>query len=177
MSVTEAAKVRVSRQTLHAWLGRYAGSGLEGLADRSHRPRWCPHQMSAVAESRLVELRMLHPGWGGAAGLPAGSGGVRPGAECGRDRARAAPACPDRRASSGRAAGVSPLAARAGDETVAAGRDGRLRLVDGSELNAVTGIDDHSRFCVAFGLVQRATARPVCAVFAAALQTHGVPKE
>jgi len=42
LSVTEAAaKVGVSRQTPHAWLGRYAGSGLDGLADRSRRPRSC----------------------------------------------------------------------------------------------------------------------------------------
>jgi transposase len=67
LSVTEAAaKVGVSRQTLHAWLWRYADAGLEGLVDRSHRPRWCPHQMGAVVEARLVELRMLHPGWGAA---------------------------------------------------------------------------------------------------------------
>ena len=65
LSVAEAAaKVGVSRQTLHAWLDRYAGQGLPGLADRSHRPRSCPHQMSAVVEVRLVELRGLHPGWG-----------------------------------------------------------------------------------------------------------------
>jgi transposase-like protein len=38
LSVTDvAAKVGVSRQTLHAWLSRYAAGGLEGLADRSHR--------------------------------------------------------------------------------------------------------------------------------------------
>ena len=52
-----------------------------------------------------------------------------------------------------------------------------LLVVDGTELKAVTGIDDHSRFCVAFGLVERATSRPVCAVFVAALQAHGVPEE
>jgi hypothetical protein len=54
---------------------------------------------------------------------------------------------------------------------------GGIRLAGGAELKAVTGIDDHSRFCVAFGLVERATSRPVCAVFAAALQQHGVPEE
>jgi hypothetical protein len=54
---------------------------------------------------------------------------------------------------------------------------GGVRLVDGSEVKAVTGIDDHSRFCVAFGLVERATSRPVCSVFVAALQAHGVPEE
>src|SRR3954449_5361370 len=65
LDVTEvAAKVGVSRQTVHAWLSRYAGGGLEALADRSHRPRSCPHQMDAAVEVRLVELRGLHPGWG-----------------------------------------------------------------------------------------------------------------
>ena len=63
--ITEvAAKVGVSRQTLHSWLSRYAGGGLEALADRSHRPRSCPHQMDPAVEVRLVELRGLHPGWG-----------------------------------------------------------------------------------------------------------------
>jgi transposase InsO family protein len=36
---------------------------------------------------------------------------------------------------------------------------GRVRLADGTELSAVTGIDDHSRFCVVAALVRRATAR------------------
>jgi transposase len=44
-SVTEvAAQWKVSRQTLHAWLARYEAEGLEGLGDRSHRPRDCPHR-------------------------------------------------------------------------------------------------------------------------------------
>src|SRR5688500_7153351 len=65
LSVSEAAaKVGVSRQTLHVWLSRYAQAGLAGLVDRSHRPVSCPHQMSPVLEQRLVELRGLHPLWG-----------------------------------------------------------------------------------------------------------------
>jgi transposase InsO family protein len=54
---------------------------------------------------------------------------------------------------------------------------GGLRLVDGSEAKLVTGIDDHSRFCVAAGVVAHATARAVCQVFAAALARHGIPQE
>ena len=54
-TVTDAAAaVGVSRQTLHAWLARYEAEGLEGLADRSHRPRSCPHQMSAVVEAAVL---------------------------------------------------------------------------------------------------------------------------
>jgi hypothetical protein len=44
LSVSQvASKVGVSRQTLHSWLARYEADGLEGLADRSHRPVSCPH--------------------------------------------------------------------------------------------------------------------------------------
>src|ERR1700751_4978267 len=57
LSVSQVAqKIGVSRQTLHAWLARYQASGLEGLADRSHRPVSCPHQMPAAVEAALLEL-------------------------------------------------------------------------------------------------------------------------
>jgi transposase InsO family protein len=54
---------------------------------------------------------------------------------------------------------------------------GGIWLTDGRELKAVTGIDDHSRFCVAAGLVERANARSVCRVFTQALARYGVPEE
>jgi transposase-like protein len=47
----------VSRQTLHAWLGRYEAGGLEALADRSHRPGSCPHQMPPLVSAAVLELR------------------------------------------------------------------------------------------------------------------------
>lgn len=54
---------------------------------------------------------------------------------------------------------------------------GGVLLDDGSELKVVTGIDDHSRFCVAAGLVRRATSRAVCDVFKASMLRYGVPDE
>jgi transposase len=51
-----AAAVGVSWQTMHAWLARYEAEGLEGLADRSHRPASCPHQMPALIEELVLEL-------------------------------------------------------------------------------------------------------------------------
>ena len=59
-----AGKVGVSRQTLHLWLARYEAEGLEGLADRSHRPERCPHQMPAEVEVAVLELRRSRPYWG-----------------------------------------------------------------------------------------------------------------
>jgi transposase InsO family protein len=53
---------------------------------------------------------------------------------------------------------------------------GRIRLADGTQLSAVTGIDDHSRFCVLARLLPRATARPVGDALRAALARHGVPQ-
>src|SRR5215207_165368 len=65
LTVIEVAdRYGVSRQTVHGWLGRYRSGGLEALADRSHRPRRCPHQMPAAVEARLGELRRRQPGWG-----------------------------------------------------------------------------------------------------------------
>src|SRR6266516_8133880 len=54
----------VSRQTLHAWLARYEREGMEGMGDRSHRPTHCPHQMPALIEVRVLEMRRHKPCWG-----------------------------------------------------------------------------------------------------------------
>lgn len=65
-SVVEVARrFGVSRQTVHAWLNRYAApGGVANLADRSSRPSSCPHQMRPAVEARVVALRLAHRGWG-----------------------------------------------------------------------------------------------------------------
>src|SRR5438876_9857159 len=64
-TVTEVARDgEVSRQTLHAWLARYEREGMEGMGDRSHRPTHCPHQMPALIEVRVPEMRRHKPFWG-----------------------------------------------------------------------------------------------------------------
>ncbi|MEW2386525.1 DDE-type integrase/transposase/recombinase [Micromonospora sp. NPDC047707] len=54
---------------------------------------------------------------------------------------------------------------------------GGIQLADGGEAKVVTGVDDHSRFCVIAAVVRRATGRAVCLAFAEALQRFGVPDE
>jgi transposase InsO family protein len=49
--------MNVSRQTAHKWWRRYLAEGVEGLRDRSSRPRSCPHQTPAQLERRIVDLR------------------------------------------------------------------------------------------------------------------------
>jgi hypothetical protein len=48
---------------------------------------------------------------------------------------------------------------------------------DGREVKIVTGIDDHSRYCVIAKAVLRATTRPVCQAFLDAMGVYGVPEE
>ena len=50
-------------------------------------------------------------------------------------------------------------------------------FVGTAELKIVTGIDDHSRFCVMATIVARATAGPVCRAFVEAMKAYGVPEE
>ena len=180
LTVVEVAeRYGVSRQTVHGWLRRYATGGLDALADRSHRPDSCPHQMPATVEARLCELRRRHPHWGqrrlahelarDGVDPPPGLTSiyralVRNGLIQPRPRRRA-------KASYQRWERARPMELWQMDVM------GGIWLVDGRELKAVTGIDDHSRFCVAAGLIERANARSVCRIFTQALARYGTPEE
>ncbi|MGL5856844.1 MAG: IS481 family transposase [Angustibacter sp.] len=188
-SVTEvAALVGVSRQSVHTWVGRYLSSGVGGLADRSSRPRSCPHRSSGAVERVVLELRREHPRWGARRirlellRRPAwGAETVVPSVSTinrilrryqlvkGRPRKRS-------RDSYVRFERPGPMQLWGidivgGIELVDI-RTGQLR-----EAKIVTGVDDHSRFCVMAVVVERATARAVCLAFAQALAKHGVPQE
>ena len=54
---------------------------------------------------------------------------------------------------------------------------GGIGLRDGTTLKCLTGVDDHSRFCVCAALLARERTQPVCDAFAAALRAHGVPQQ
>src|SRR6202142_3836438 len=59
-----AGQWSVSRQTVHSWLARYEAAGLSGLADRSHRPASCPHQLGGEVVEVVLGLRRSRPYWG-----------------------------------------------------------------------------------------------------------------
>src|SRR5205807_2259492 len=54
---------------------------------------------------------------------------------------------------------------------------GGFLLADGTSAKALTGIDDHSRFCVSARLMPRERTQLVCDGFLAALRVHGVPQQ
>src|SRR3954465_643917 len=63
--VTEVSgRFGVARGAVHRWIGWYRDEGLDGLADRSHRPHAHPAQTSPDVEAAICELRRTHPRWG-----------------------------------------------------------------------------------------------------------------
>jgi transposase InsO family protein len=173
-----AARVGVARKTLHAWLARYEAGGLEGLADRSHRPRSCPHQMSAAVEVALAGLRLAHPSWGPR----------RLAFElAGREAALVSESAAYRALV--RLNLIDPAARRPRDrkwkrwERAAAMElwqmdvVGGFVLADGTRAKALTGIGDHSRLCVCAWLMTRENSQKVCDGLAAALAAYGIPEQ
>jgi transposase InsO family protein len=185
--VTEvAAEVGVSRQSVHSWVARYRNGGLAGLADRSQRPRSSPNQASAQVEALVCELRRAHPRWG---------------AQRIVHELMRSPAPPDPLPSR---ATVHRILVRHGLVVERARRKKRseyvrwqrpaamqlwqLDIVHGPwlvdtrtgevrEARIVTGVDDHSRYCVIARVVERATGRATCLAFSQALERFGVPEE
>jgi transposase InsO family protein len=179
-TVTEVAtRFGVSRKTLHVWLSRYEAGGLENLGDRSHRPRSCPHQMPPAVEVVLAEMRRAHPGWGPRRLVfELGRGGVDPlPSQAAVYRALV------------RLNLIDPAARRPRDrkwkrwergtpmELWQMDVVGGFVLADGTKAKVLTGVDDHSRFCVCAHVMPRESSRNVCDGLVGALRRWGVPGE
>jgi len=54
----------VSRKAGYKWLERYELEGPDGLLDRSHRPRICPHATDPMILEAAFKLRRQRPRWG-----------------------------------------------------------------------------------------------------------------
>ena len=180
VSVTDVARrYGVARQTVHTWLRRYGRDGLAGLVDRSSRPVSCPHQMPAEVEARVVEMRRAHPGWGPRTiGYHLEREGVVPvPSRSSIYRALLRHNLVDQKARRKRRSDYKRWERARAMELWQMDVMGGVRLVDGSELKVVTGLDDHSRFCVSAKVVRRATATPVCDALTEAMRRHGVPDQ
>jgi transposase InsO family protein len=55
-----AEALGVSRATAYKWLARYRAEGRAGLADRSSRPRHCPHALTPAQVRRVLVARRRH---------------------------------------------------------------------------------------------------------------------
>ena len=179
-TVTSVAdRFGVSRKTVHVWLARYEMGGLENLADRSHRPVSCPHQMEPGVEVVLAELRRAHPSWGP----------KRLVFELGRRDVVPLPSESAVYRALVRLSLIDPAARRTRDRKWKRWERGRpmelwqmdvvggFVLDDGTKAKVLTGIDDHSRFIVCAHVMPRESSRNVCDGLSAALRAYGVPDE
>jgi transposase InsO family protein len=167
----------VSRRTMHRWLSRYEADGFEGLGDHTHRPAHCPHQMPATVEVMVLEMRRSHPYWGAR----------RIAYELARKHVDAAPSESAVYRCLVRAAVIDPMTRRRRRETWKRWERGApmelwqldvvhgFALADGTSAKALTGIDDHSRFCVSAYLMTRERTQAVCDGFSSAMRTYGTP--
>jgi transposase InsO family protein len=174
-----ASEWGVCRQTMHRWLARYERDGLEGLGNRSSRPAHCPHQTPPAVEAMVLEMRRSHPYWGAR----------RIAFELARKRVEPAPSESAVYRCLVRAAVIDPITRRRRRETwkrweraapmelwqldVVHG----FLLADGTTAKALTGIDDHSRFCVSARLMARERTQAVCDGFSSAMRAYGVPTQ
>jgi transposase InsO family protein len=163
---------------LHEWIRRYAEHGVAGLVERSHRPASCPHQMSKTVEARVIALRAHNPHWGPASiAYQLAKEGIDP--VPGQSSIYRALLRHDL------VGGVPRKRRRQDYLRWERGKPMELwqldlvgfKLADGTKLSVLTGVDDHSRFCVLARGLQRASAHLVCEALAGALRTHGVPEQ
>lgn len=178
-----AARFGVARQTVHDWLAKYEAGGLENLGDRSHRPRSCPHQIGSEVEVAIARIRTAHPAWGprriafelGRGGLGADRGAVPSESAVYRALVRLNLIDPGGRRRRDRKwkrwERGAPMELWQMDTV------GGFVFADGSRAKALTGLDDHSRFCVSAHLVVRESARRVCEGLTLALRRWGVPDQ
>ena len=180
LSISQVAqKVGVSRQTLHSWLARYEAEGLDGLADRSHRPVSCPHQMPGTVEAALLELRRSRPYWGPrrlvfelakrqVSPVPSESAAYRA-------LVRAQMIDPNLR--DRRSRKWKRWERAAAMELWQMDVVGGFPLADGTSAKVLTGIDDHSRMCVCATVMARERTRAVCDGLRGALAAYGIPAQ
>jgi transposase InsO family protein len=181
-----AAEAGVSRQSVHTWLGRYRQAGLAGLADRSQRPHVNPNRAASEIEAVVCELRRAHPRWGAQrivhelmrgpappVPLPSRATVHRILLRHGLVERR-----PRRKQRSEYVRWQRPAAMQLWQLDILFGPmlvdtvTGELR-----QARIVTGVDDHSRYCVLAKVVERATGRAICLAFSEALQHFGAPEE
>jgi transposase InsO family protein len=179
--VTEVAEMfGVSRQAVHRWVRWYRDDGLPALADGSHKPHAHPWQVDPAVEAAICEMRRDHPRWGkrrlwfelGRQGCP---GPVPSESTIYRVLVRHnfINPVPHGRRREDYIRWERPEPMQLWQMDIVGGDN----LVAGLDTKIVTGVDDHSRFCVICTVVPRATGRAVCLALVGALRRYGIPDE
>jgi transposase InsO family protein len=180
LSVTAAAaQCGISRGHLHRLLRRYREGGLQAIEPRSRRPRISPQRTSGAVRDRIVELRtdlVAH-------GLDAGPATIAWHLE--REGLAVPSTSTIRRILHGAGLVVPEPHKRprsswirfeaAAPNEVWQSDFTHWHLADGSEVEIISWLDDHSRYLLACTAFPRVAGDDVVATFTAAGDAHGWP--
>lgn len=182
LSVTEAAaKYGYSRRHLHRLLQRYRDGGLDAVDPRPRRPKTSPHRTGVVVRDRILELRLELT----AAGWDAGpltiawhlerEGHTPPSTSTIRRILHAAGLItpePHKRPRSSwqRFEASQPNECWQSDFT-------HWRLADGTDVEIINWLDDHSRYLLHCTAHTPVTGDTVAETFLGAADNHGLPAE
>jgi len=180
LSITAAAaECGMSRQHLHRLLRRYREGGLEAVEARSRRPRTNPGQTPGQVRERIIELRTELT----ARGLDAGPATIA--WHLGREGLAVPSTSTIRRVlhAAGLVVPEPRKRPRSSWHRFEAAAPNELwqsdfthwRLADGSEVEIISWLDDHSRYLLGCTVFRRVGGDDVVATFSAAGDTHGWP--
>ena len=170
----------VSRPTGYAVLRRYAASGEQGLAERSHAPQRHPNQTPDEIEQLVLSLRRAHPLWGPRPlkkiledrnpqlAIPAAStiGAIVEREGLTRHRPKRRRVEPYRQ----------PFASvESPNDEWACDFKGWMRTTDGERIDPLTISDSLSRYLLRCQAVDKTDTARVQAVFEAAFREYGMP--
>ena len=173
-----AVRYGVSRQTIYTWKAKHEADGLDGLKEKSRRPRTSPNRLPAETEALVCEMRRANPRWGarriayeiaqtGTAGAPSRATVHRVLERNNLIRHQKQ----QHRRKYRRWQRETPMHLWQMDLV------GGIYLAEGRECKMLTGIDDHSRFVVVSTVLAVPSGRAVADAFVRAMRVHGVPAE
>lgn len=181
VNVTELCRgLGIAPKTFYKWAARYRAEGLSGLQERSRRPHRSPRRTSAMFEDVIVEYRKRLD----EAGLDAGAGTIR------WHLAREGTVRPPSEATIWRVLvrrgfvvpqpHKRPHASFRRFEAASPNEWWQIdacdwRLIDGTDVELLNIIDDHSRLCVATVAVSSATTQLAWMAFSAGAERYGLP--
>lgn len=168
----------ISRKTGYKWLQRFAAAGVDGLADRSRRPKSSPNRSDDDIEAAIIALYLAYPCWGGRklkALLPEGFPDVHPttiDAILARNGCELAPSRRPGKLALGRFEHEAPNLLWQMDFK------GHFALTDAAarRCHPLTVLDDHSRFNIALTACSAGTGEIVQAALTQAFRKYGLPQ-